>query len=58
MTSALYAPSHIRRSKARLAEFLEKRDATNEWLRFDAMREPALAAHLERVLSAEKWEAN
>jgi hypothetical protein len=58
MTSALYAPSHIRRSKSRLAEFIEKQAATNEQLRLDAMREPALARYLDSVLSAEKWEAN
>ncbi|MBB3234390.1 hypothetical protein [Phyllobacterium endophyticum] len=58
MTSALYAPSHVRRSKTRLAEFIEKQTATNEQLRLDAMHEPALARYLDRVLSAEKWEAN
>ncbi|MBZ9600695.1 hypothetical protein [Phyllobacterium chamaecytisi] len=58
MTSALYAPSHVRRSKARLAEFIEKQAAKHEQLRLDAMREPALARYLDRVLSAENWEAN
>jgi hypothetical protein len=58
MTSALHAPSHVRRSKARLSEFIEKQTATNVQLRLDAMREPALARYLDRVLSAEKWEAN
>jgi hypothetical protein len=58
MISALYAPSHTRRSKVRLVEFIEKQTATNEQLRLDAMREPALARYLDRVLSAEMWEAN
>ncbi|UXN64452.1 hypothetical protein N8E89_00760 [Phyllobacterium sp. A18/5-2] len=58
MTSALYAPSHIRRSKTRLAEFIEKQEAIQERLRLDAMCEPALARYLESVLSAQQWEAN
>lgn len=58
MTYALYAPSHMRRSKARFAEYLENQTARHEQLRLDAMKEPALAAYLDSVLSLEKWEAN
>lgn len=58
MTSALLAPSYARRSKARLAEFIATRDATNLRLKIEVAQNecaieamvPALDEIIERAV--------
>ncbi|EJN04283.1 hypothetical protein [Phyllobacterium sp. YR531] len=58
MSYALYAPSHVRRSKARLAEFVATRDATTLRLKMEVAQNecaieamiPELCAIVERAV--------
>lgn len=58
MSYALYAPNHVRRSKARLAEFVANRDATTLRLRIEVAHNecaieamvPELCAIVERAV--------